>query len=474
MFGYRSLSAQIILFSLRFLLYFLAFLLIFAGHWIHESFGAPSFEQVLFSVFYEPSGLAKTDPALIEAGRLWCGVLPLGATVIVCSIELLLYGLQKWRFPLAPWLGLATGLCFLLTQLSFGAYLRGLFGVDYIGHHYRDPKQSDIKGRRTKNLIYIYLESMETGYRDTKLFDKNLIEALDADALKGVSFAAYRQAPGTNYTIAAQVATQCGIPLKVILNNADGNAQGEQVKSFLHSAHCLGDILREHGYYNVFLQGSSLDFAGQGRFWGQHGFDEVYGTEDLLERGYVPGGWGVTDDSLFAEAKRILPQLRSRRQPFNLTMALVDTHHTYGILSQTCKSMGYHELTGIVECTALMTADFVRYLRVKGYLRNTQVVIVGDHLAMENTVYDKLLKTDRTIFNVFVGEGKFKKNREEILHFDLLPTVLNFLGFDLSEGRLGLGYSGFGRLPVEPDSKRLEEMQQSLMNQSPSYLELWR
>ena len=62
---------------------------------------------------------------------------------------------------------------------------------------------------------------------------------------------------------------------------------------------------------------------------------------------------------------------------------------------------------------------------------------------------------------------------EEILGFDLFPTILEFIGFDVDGDRLGLGYSGFSAGKILPAENRKQEFEKHLMNYSQSYLELW-
>src|SRR5690606_6720642 len=115
-------------------------------------------------------------------------------------------------------------------------------------------------------------------YKDETKFGKNLLSSLDA--LKGVSFNQYKQAPGTNWTIAGITATQCGVPLKTV-SLYGGNDQGERIKAFLPNAVCLGDVLHDAGYHNVYMGGDALSFSGKGKFFQDHHYDEVYGREEL-------------------------------------------------------------------------------------------------------------------------------------------------------------------------------------------------
>jgi phosphoglycerol transferase len=58
------------------------------------------------------------------------------------------------------------------------------------------------------------------------------------------------------------VASQCGIPLFAPF---EGNASAS-VSSFFPQNTCLGDILKNSGYQNYFVQGANLRFAGKDVF----------------------------------------------------------------------------------------------------------------------------------------------------------------------------------------------------------------
>lgn len=126
------------------------------------------------------------------------------------------------------------------------------------------------------NLVYIYGESLERTYFDNDAFP-NLTPELGRIKDEGIDFSNTMQLPGTDYTIAGMVASQCGIPLFAPF---EGNASAS-VSSFFPQNICLGDILKNSGYENYFVQGANLRFAGKDVFLKSHGFDHLFGAEEL-------------------------------------------------------------------------------------------------------------------------------------------------------------------------------------------------
>jgi phosphoglycerol transferase len=185
--------------------------------------------------------------------------------------------------------------------------------------------------------------------------------------------------------------------------------------------------------------------------------------------------WGLYDDDLLVHVKKKLIELHASKKPFNLTFTTIDTHGPDGHFSKYCKAHGIKDFPGIVECTSNQVAEFVQFMRQNGYLKDTNVVILGDHLAMENPVYDKLETIkDRHIFNRFIANKPITKNREEVLHFDMFPTILEFIGFKVEGGKLGLGFTAISKDADLPPENEYEEMNEDLLNQSDEYLDLWK
>ena len=283
--------------------------------------------------------------------------------------------------------------------------------------------------------------------------------------------------PDAHFTIAGIVATQCGLPLKSVALFG-GNTQGEQIDRFLPRAHCLGDILAGQGYTNVFLNGSSLAFGGVGKFFRDHHYGKIMGREEWAALGEKPAlmsGWGLHDDDLFRRAREELDALMKAKRPFNLTVLTIDTHHPYGHMSARCAREGYTDFDGIVECTAGQVADFIDFVAARGWMDRVAIVVQGDHLAMGNTSYEKLIRNPhRTVFNLLIGgDRRLTKNADQVTHFDMLPTMLDLIGLRVEGERAGLGYSAIGPMTVPRPVDRLARMNEQLMNYSTAYRELW-
>lgn len=477
--------------------YFSAFALVGFSGWLESSFDNPSIDQIIYHLYYSEGAAVKLGRIFVVTFLAECVGFPLafalaatfahGAAFRRCRALAngLLLSSQRgprpsavagralyWVLPLAA---IGAGATALLLNLSVFSFIGYHFAEDHFSGHFADPNKVKLKAGKLKNLILIYVESLETAYGDTQIFNKDLLLPLHQTG--GISFNSYLPAPGTTWTIAGMVATQCGVPLRVYSEYNIKRSKG-QSKSFLPGATCLGDVLLAHGYHNVFLGGAPLSFAGKGAFLKDHGYQTAYGRDEWEKEGVTTAEmseWGLYDSALFERAKAQVKSLHASDQRFNLTLLTLDTHNPRGFMSKLCRDQGARDFEDIVECTSHQLADFVKFLSDNDYLKDTNIVILGDHLAAPNPVFDKLKHVaGRRIFNQFISDRPPAKNTEVVIPFDFFPTLLEFTGIQITGDRLGLGYSGFFESEAMRPEQRLEELTLPSLGGSASYNSLWR
>jgi phosphoglycerol transferase len=482
-----------------------------AAYWTRQTFGPVTAEQALFHLQFGFSGVLSADRTLVLSFLRWCIGLP---TAVACLVAVLqevaslrpenvtrkvgaLLGeyfspiTRRWSaaaYRVGIWilaLPLRSGLCvvpliagllYFLREFDFGAFVAAQESDDPFADLYVRPEKVVLRPTSPKSLVLIYLESVENTYSNEKLFGRNLLSGLEGVKGLGVSFPRFVQMPGTEWTMAGLTGTQCGIPLRS-MTIWEPNRQGEHLLRFLPGATCLGQLLSAQGYRNVFLGGASLDFAGKGQFLRDHGYQEIYGREEWIHRG-IPSSrmnaWGLGDADLFAEVERKVEELRSTSTPFLVTVLTVGTHHPSGFLDEKCRSLGYSDFEGAVECTSREVAELIRHGIDRSWLDGANIVILGDHLSMKNTSYAKLDRIrERTIFNLFISKERFVARLDTVTHFDMLPTMLDFIGLEVPGGRMGLGRSAFGPAPPEPWETWRAAVRRASTSRSAAYSRLW-
>jgi phosphoglycerol transferase len=306
--------------------------------------------------------------------------------------------------------------------------------------YYQIPKLSNAHPR-SPNIVYLYLESVERTYFDQSLFPGLTpeLQALEKDSL---SFSNIKQVVSTGWTIAGMTASQCGIPL---FTSSAGNSMSG-MDTFLTGAVCLGDILKQRDYTLSYMGGSSLDFAGKGKFYQSHGFGVVNGKDELkplLKDSKYMSNWGLYDDTLLDLVYQEFERLSVSGQRFGLFSLTLDTHHPKGHPSASCDGHiyadGSNEILNSVYCTDKLAAQFIRKIRSSKYGANTVVVVSSDHLAMRNTATELLRQGDRRDLLMIFHPTRVSP---EINHrvgsmLDVSATLLNIMGFKTSNFGLG-------------------------------------
>ena len=309
---------------------------------------------------------------------------------------------------------------------------------------YAQPENLTLSNK--KNLVFVYLESLERTYFDTEIFP-GLVPNLSRLEKENIYFTDVQYAYHTEWTIAGMLGSQCGVPL---YTSSNGNAM-DAYDEFMPNALCMGDILKNNGYDLTYLNGGDAKFAGKESFYASHGFDVILGKEDHEKNPDYNGfysRWGLYDDKLFDLAFDKFTRKSKSRDPFGLFVLTLDTHHPKGHMPPVCDGVKYqdgsNEMLNAVKCSDRLAADFIEQLRNSPYAKDTLIVVMSDHMAMQNQAISLLDKgTRRNFFMIIDPENSAPMEiTRPTSALDIGPTVLSLLGFQ--EQSLGFGRNLFG------------------------------
>lgn len=304
------------------------------------------------------------------------------------------------------------------------------------------------------NIVLIYAESLEQNYFDETLFP-GLLTNLKKIKSESIDFTNVSQGVGAEWTIGGMVASQCAYPLAIPFN-VDGNDLGI-FDNFLPKATCIGDFLKKDGYHLTFIGTADARFAGKGDFLRSHGYNEIIDRDYLLrtltDKSYR-NAWGVFDDTLLDYAIKKFNNLNSENSPFLMTLLTIGTHHPNGYMSKSCKiyESGENPILNNIHCSDQLISKLVKQIRNSPYSKNTIIIVMSDHLAMRNTASNLLESSQiprRLTFFINTHDKTNEKNVNSGVHYDIAPTILDFLGYDI-KGQIGFGaplISGAGFLP---------------------------
>lgn len=475
----------------------LGFILYNLGNWVLDTWGLLSIDEIIFHLKVPLDG---TNSDVVLDGINAC--VPLAVLVLFLSIFLII-GLRNKH-------GKCMIALFLVAVIACGSAGRAAYEVydeldvkeylvsqkkesHFIEQNYVDPRTMKITfPDKKRNLIYIYLESMESTFAskgDGGGLDFNCIPELttlaeentnfsDSDKLGG-GYTAY----GGTWTMAGIFSQTSGIPIKNSEQTDDVNATLAEQYSFSSQARNLEDILADEGYNQCFMIGSDATFGGRRAYFESHGKGqtEICDYNTAKENGQIPEDyyvwWGYEDQKLFANAQEKLTELSSKDEPFNFTMLTVDTHFEDGYVCEQCQNeFGDNQYANVMACSSRQVDAFVKWIQQQPFYENTTIVISGDHLTMDSDFCNDVSEDyERSVYNVFINlpEGldtSFEKtHNREFATLDMFPTTLAAMGVTIEGDRLALGVNLFSDEQTLTEQYGRKGLDKELMKKSKFY-----
>ncbi len=445
--------------------------------WGKEAFGDLSPDQIIINLNSPTEG---TDPgvyiSLFEGPVLTTALFTALFCIVVFSNRKVNFTKSEKTFTVLPdfvvrIICLVLAVAVLVGGCAFGInrfQLMTLFASyfddsPYIEDNFVDPNKANLKfPEKKRNLIHIYLESMENTFFSKEYggyFDENLMPDLTELCKEGYSFSHLENgfggpptSTGGNWSVASMVNMNTGLPMKVPVER---NAYGAK-NNFLPGATSLGDILHEQGYEQSVMFGADAAFGGLDFFFESHGNFNIYDHKAAKELGWIPEDykvfWGYEDDKLYEFAKKELIRLGETGKPFHFVMETADTHSPDGYLSEHAEKKFDTQYANCIYYSQAEAVKFVRWIQEQDFYENTTVVLIGDHLSMSKSFCTPINEAGykRTCFNLFLNPPeKLRDIEESRLYnrdwavFDMFPTLVACLGVEFDGNRLGIGTNLF-------------------------------
>lgn len=451
-------------------------------------------KQIKKDIKEQKKQLKQEKKALKQAKKKNYGFWTTFFVILVCTVAALLFFSVQWVFRTWPNLkmdelmyqltaptegtasdmywqyfyqaGIPTIVClivFVIVAITL-AYASKQFrnkgeGSTFIESNYVDPKDVSLTfPEKKRNVIVLYLESMEMTYADKENgggFDENFISQLTQLSKENENFSGSdsllngaHSTNGATWTMGGLFASTSGLPL---LLSIDANSMDTQ-NSFFKNATVLGDILDEEGYQQVFACGSDATFGGRKLYFSEHGNYAIHDLnyrkekEELPEDYYV--WWGFEDEKLIEYAKEDLTELASSDQPFNYTMLTVDTHFEDGYVCDLCQDLhGGNQYGNVISCSDKQVSEFVSWIQQQDWYDNTTIVITGDHPTMDSDFCDPVSSDySRRVYTAYINADPVENHSEgerQYTTLDTFPTTLAAMGVSIEGNRLGLGTNVF-------------------------------
>jgi phosphoglycerol transferase len=448
-----------------FIVSFLFILLGLSGRWGSATWGNLSMDEMLFTLTQNLSGTGQ--------GMIGKYI----KSAVVPTVVLLVVMIFVFRFAYKHKRGAMTlNILFLVSCIVVcvwgGGFLHKIDFFDYvlnqgkssnfIEENYVDPAKTSITfPTKKRNLIYIYMESMEvtsTSKANGGDFSTDLIPELTNLAKTNEDFSGSStklnggySLPGTTWTMGGLFGQTSGLPLKTDIGQ---NAMGTQ-SSFFPNITCLGDILAKQGYNQTFMLGSDASFSGRRTYFKDHGNFSIEDYPVAKKEGEISKNykvfWGFEDEKLYSFSKTKLTNLASSSKPFNFTMLTVDTHFPSGYKCRLCKNEHNDQYLNAMSCASRQVAAFIKWCQSQSWYKNTTIVINGDHPTMSKSYTNRLDSSyTRKTYTCYINAAAkpATNKRRTFSTLDSFPTTVAALGATIKGNRLGLGTNLFSSVPT--------------------------
>ena len=353
---------------------------------------------------------------------------------------------------------------------------------DFYIKEYVNPDSVHIKFKEKRNLILIFLESMEYNFQDSANggnHPRNLIPEITEYLKNEQSFVpGGSPVAGMGWTIADVIAKTCGIPM--VLSPSIRN-DVKEMKVFLPGVTCLTDVLTDNGYNVVVSKGAHMKFSGMDAFLNSHSAPQAFGFAEYLKdksriKGDVISEWGVKDSMHFELVKEHIARISKQNRPWTMWFFTVNTHTPNGIVDSTCgisqDISKTEQMQAVISCSSRQLDNFIKWTKTQEWFNNTVIAVMGDHAMMAAPREIGFKDSDFTHYwlDFFINSAKSAENYDrKFTSLDMFPTIMEAMGAEILEGKLGLGRSLYLNSPTLLEKYGLDSLNSVLGKRSVEY-----
>jgi arylsulfatase A-like enzyme len=308
-----------------------------------------------------------------------------------------------------------------------------------------------------RNVVLVHLES--TRAQSMTPYNEELETTPFLDELAESSLLAQRAYAVVPHTTNAMVATNCGISPP--LNPWQTASLGDSIPS-----QCLAHLLKEQGYNAVWFTSSVSTFEIERlpELVENLGYEEFYPVETMDTEGFEEANYfGYEDDVMLAPSEEWLKEHKD--EPFVATYETIVPHHQYLAPEKRYGREEFDEdelvnryLNSLRNQDFFLRNLFDQYKKL-GLYEDTVFLVYGDHgeafgehgrYQHDNVPYEEGLKIPMLVHD----SGGFENGariEEPVSQLDLLPTVVDLLGYEIEGG----AYEGSSLLRPPPEERTL-------------------
>lgn len=455
--------------------------------YILNDLSSTNFEEIVFASF---SSIGNSDFRTIIPGLKMCVPIILFLTTIfyVLFYDITNNKSKTKNYPIKHLMKhrklytlilLILALFMLCYSVHFFNYIINLnTSSSFIENHYVDPKETTVSFSEKRNLIFIFVESLENTLftKDQGgMWEYEVIPELyelrnDKDSISFEPTKGLKMLHGSSWTSASVVANNTGVPFKVLPN------KDAYTKKIMCGSYSLGNLLKSNGYYNEVISSANTTFGNLNQFYKKNGNYEIIDIDSLKNYGLTlsekdKGNWGFNDNYLFNVARERLDVLSKMNEPFNLQLLTVDTHFFDGFVSDYSETKFESQYENSYATESKLINEFVSWVKEQSFYDNTTIVIMGDHLAMQSNFINDTMFNNRSVYYCLINpynKNKISSNRV-FTALDTYPTIVSAIGGKIEGEKLGLGVNLFSGEKTLVEEYGLEKLDKELQKKSEFY-----
>ena len=207
---------------------------------------------------------------------------------------------------------------------------------------------------------------------------------------------------------------------------------------YINSSYCdnnlssLASLLKTKGYTSSFFHGGMNGTMNFDAYSKTAGFDNYFGKNEYPNQADFDGNWGIWDEPYL---KYVSKELEKTKQPFFSSIFTLSSHHPYKIPDNYSNKfpkgdLPVHESIGYADYAL---KQFFTNASKTNWYANTLFVILPDHTGISADPFYANNVGQHSIPILFFNPNDTNlvgENNHVIQQIDILPSVLDYLGYN--------------------------------------------
>ncbi|MFC2102003.1 LTA synthase family protein [Bacteroidota bacterium] len=193
----------------------------------------------------------------------------------------------------------------------------------------------------------------------------------------------------------------------------------------------IAGLLKTKGYTSAFFHGGSNGTMGYDVYTRVTGFDNYFGRSEYNNERDYDGKWGIRDEEFFQFSAQ---HLNAMKQPFVASIFSLSAHHPYFVPGKYKHVFreGKLPIQQSIMYSDFALGRFMDTIQQMPWYKNTIIVITADHTSEGYFPYYRgpVGQYAIPILILFPDGDKRGIYREIAQQTDILPTLLNYMGYD--------------------------------------------